>query len=78
MAGLDRYVWPVSSGIRTPQLSVVHGDFETLLRKLLRRMTRETTPELTQMLERLRYRAPPRGVRNDEPPADASHPALER
>jgi hypothetical protein len=30
------------------------------------------------MLERLRYRAPPRGVRNDEPPADASHPALER
>ena len=50
---------------RTPKLSVVHGDIETLLRRLLRLMTRESTPELTQMLERLSYRAPLRSVRND-------------
>ncbi len=48
-----------------PPLRVVEGDIETRLRQLLRLMTRESTPELTQMLERLRYRAPLRIVRND-------------
>ncbi len=52
--------------VRTPpQLRVVEGDIETLLRRLLRQMTRETTPELTELLKRLRHRAPLRSVRND-------------
>lgn len=29
-----------------PQLRVIDGDFETLVRKLLRLLTRETAPEL--------------------------------
>ena len=56
---------------RTPKLSVVHGDFEALARRLLRLMTRETTPELTQMLERLSYRASLRGI-DTQPPGSKS------
>ncbi len=52
---------------RKLQLSVVHGDIETLLRRLLRLMTRETTPELKQLLDRLSYRATLRGIDNQPP-----------
>ena len=54
-----------------PQLSVVHGDIETLLRRLLRLMTREATPELTQLQDRLSYRAPLRGI-DTQPPGSKS------
>lgn len=56
---------------RTPKLSVVHGDFETQLRRLLQLMTREATPELTQLLDQMSYRAPLRGI-DTQPPGSKS------